>query len=65
MDTKMKTVQTAATAHVGVWSRSLELLLLSPAAMAKPPKQSHENNTEQNSFLNIELYMEKKKTRLE
>ena len=68
MDTKMKTVQTAATAHVGVWSRSLELLLLSPAAMAKPPKQSHENNTEQNSFLNLELYMgekKKKKTRLE
>jgi len=45
MDIKMKTVQTAATTHVGVWSRSLEPLLLPPAAMAKPPKQSHENNT--------------------
>lgn len=38
MDIKMKTVQTQATAHVGVWSSSLELLLLSlEEAIAKSP----------------------------
>lgn len=58
IEIKMKTVQTPATAHVGVWSRSLELLLLSLEAIATPPLyNNHDNETKQKSD-NLFLYID-------
>jgi len=64
MDIKMKTVHTTATAHVGVWSSSLELLPPSLAAMAEPPNHNnHQGTTTTTSFLNFELFMENVRTK--
>jgi hypothetical protein len=52
----MKTVQTQATAHVGVWSRSLELPLSSLEAIATLALYSHANETRHRN--NLCLYFD-------
>lgn len=53
----MKTVQTQATAHVGVRSRSLELPLLSLEAIATPPPLHNHETRQKDSFLYFETNM--------
>lgn len=57
IETMMKTVQTQPTAHVGVWSRSLEFSLSSlEEAIATLPLYSHANKTRHKN--NLCLYFD-------
>lgn len=55
METRMITVQTAATAQVGVWLSSLSVLLLppDPAAAPRPTKKTHQYNKSNIIFITL------------